>query len=64
MRKMNVAVGCLVLLGFVLIMSGVIQKVAGLNLLEPLINASGAAFMAANTCFLLAIVLDRFDSHE
>lgn len=64
MKKMNVAAGTLILLGFLLMMGGVIQKLAGLNLLEPIFNQPISTFVVANTCFILALVIDKFDGKE
>ena len=61
MPKMSVAVGSLVLLGFFMIMFGLILKMSGLNLLEPVFSSIGGYFSMANTCFLVALVVDRFD---
>jgi len=61
MHKMNLAVGSLVLLGFFMIMFGMILKMSGLNLLEPVFYSIGGYFSMANTCFLIALVVDRFD---
>jgi hypothetical protein len=64
MRKMNVATGSLVLLGFFMIMFGMILKMAGLNLLEPIFYNFSGYFSMANTCFLIALVVDRFDKPQ
>ncbi|MFQ5952867.1 MAG: hypothetical protein ACE5JK_05635 [Candidatus Omnitrophota bacterium] len=61
MYKMSLATGSLVLLGFFLIMFGVILKFSGLNLLEPLFYNIGGYFAMANTCFLIALVVEKFD---
>ena len=61
MRKMNAATGSLVLLGLFMVMFGVILKLAGMNLMEPIFNTIGGYFSMANTCFLVALVVDRFD---
>lgn len=61
MKRMNVAVGSLILIGMLLVMGGVIMKYAGLNLLEPYLNVPTNFFVVANTCFLVALIVDKFD---
>lgn len=61
MPKMNLGTGVLVLLGFFLILFGIIMKFSGLNLLDPLCSRISSFFAIANTCFLIAIIVDRFD---
>lgn len=60
MKKVDLAVGALVLVGLVLIVAGCVSKVAGLNLLEQFFTIPRNYFIAANTCLLLALVIDRF----
>jgi len=57
---MNIATGCLSLLGFFLLTVGVTSKFMGISLLEPFITSSIGYFIAANSCFLLVIIVDRF----
>lgn len=64
MKKMSAGVGTLVLVGMLLLLGGVILKFAGLNLLEPLFFIPSSFFVVANTCFLLALVIDKFDKAE
>ncbi len=61
MKKMSMAVGSLVFLGFIFIMCGMILKFSGLNLLDPLIRSIASYFLAANTCFLTALIISWFD---
>lgn len=64
MKKIGTGVGTLVLVGMVLLLGGVILKFAGLNLLEPLFYVPASFFVVANTCFLLALIIDKFDKPE
>ena len=64
MKKIGTGVGTLVLVGMLLILGGVILKFAGLNLLEPLFYMPVSFFVVANTCFLLALVIDKFDRKD
>lgn len=59
---MNVAVGSLVLLGFILILFGIIFKYSRLNLMEPIFSIPISFFTISNTCFLVALVIDKFDT--
>ena len=58
---MSLATGALVLLGFMFALIGLGSKFAGLSLLSPYFSSSFGYFIAANTCFLTAIIVDRFD---
>ncbi len=60
-RKLGKGVGALLLLAFMLILFGIIFHIAGLNLLEPILSNVAGFFIIANTCLLLALVVDRFD---
>jgi len=62
MKKMGIAVGTLVLLGFILLQVGIIFKFVGINLLDPVLVIPGNILTAANTCFLIALIVDKFDS--
>ena len=64
MRKMNLAEGTLVLLGFIFILAAMVLKISGLNVLDPIINTVYGFFLAANTCFLIAFVIAMFDKAE
>ncbi|OGW74839.1 MAG: hypothetical protein A2Z72_06640 [Omnitrophica bacterium RBG_13_46_9] len=57
---MNLATGSLLCLGFVLLVTGVVSKLMGISLLAPLIETELGYFIAANSCFLMALVIDRF----
>ena len=58
--KMNLATGSLMLLGFVLLVAGIVSKLMGMALLAPFFNTSVGCFMAANACLLLVLVVDKF----
>ena len=60
MYKMDLAEGSLVLAGFLLIICGLINKLFAFNLLDPIIGSASASFLAANSCFLLGIVVYLF----
>ena len=60
MYKMDLAEGSLILSGFLLILCGLVNKLAAFNLLDPIIRTGSAAFVAANSCFLLAIIVYLF----
>ncbi len=60
MKKMDIGVGVLVLLGFLTILGGVILQLKDINLLEPVVNSPSGYFLTANTCFILALVLEKF----
>ena len=64
MRKMNLAVGILVLMGFLTILSGLILQMKGLNLFDSIFTSSSSYFLAANTCFIIALVIEKFDKPE
>ncbi len=60
---MNAATGTLTLVGLVLLLAGLISKFLGVLILEPFISSSINYVIAANTCFLLAIVVDKFQKN-
>lgn len=60
MRKLNLAEGVLVLLGFILILNAGIIKFKGINLLEQLVKDPGNLLLLANTCFIMAFVVAIF----
>jgi len=64
MRKMNLAVGILIMMGFLAILSGLILQMKGLNLFDVVFTSSNGYFLAANTCFIVALVLEKFDKPE
>ncbi|MCQ9206810.1 MAG: hypothetical protein NG740_02880 [Omnitrophica bacterium] len=58
---MNVATGTLTLLGMVFLVIGLASKLIGVSLLSPLFATNSGYLTAANSCFLLALVVDRFN---
>lgn len=64
MRKMSIGVGALVLVGMLVAVMGILFKVTTFNTLYPYLRYPRSFFLAANTCFLVAIIIDRFDSAE
>ena len=57
---MNIATGCLTLVGFFLLVVGIASKFMGMSLLTPFITTSIGYFIAANSCLLLVLIVDRF----
>jgi UPF0716 family protein affecting phage T7 exclusion len=57
---MNLATGTLTFLGFLLLIVGVISRLLELSLLMPFINSYLGYFIAGNTCFLVALVVDKY----
>lgn len=57
---MNLATGSLMFIGMILLVLGAVSKFMGLSLLEPLITSHISYFIAANSCLLLALVVDKF----
>jgi hypothetical protein len=64
MKKMNLAEGSLVLLGFLISLSVVISKVSGLNLLEQIADSEFKLLLVANTCFVIAFIINFFGGEE
>lgn len=60
MREMNLAVGSLVLMGFIFIVLGSAFKVTGFNVLEPVIKSPLGFFITANTCLIVAVIIEVF----
>ena len=60
---MNLATGSLILLGLLMMVSGVAFKLAGISLLAPHVTTTTGYFTAANTCLLMAIIADRFQKN-
>jgi hypothetical protein len=58
---MNIATGCLTFLSLIFILSGVMSKFLGISLLQPFFSSVMGYFIAANTCLLLALLVDKFD---
>jgi len=61
MRRVSTGAGTLLLMAFLMILTGIVLHFSGLNLLEPIINSVAAYFVIANTCILMALVVDKFD---
>jgi len=57
---MNVATGCLIFLGFILLLGGIASKLMGISILTPYISSFIGYFVGANTCFLMALIVDKF----
>ncbi|MBN1354557.1 MAG: hypothetical protein JW994_07830 [Candidatus Omnitrophica bacterium] len=57
---LNAATGSLLLLGFILLSLGLISQLIGLSLLAPYITTVIGYFVGANSCMLLALVIDKF----
>ena len=57
---MNVATGCLTFLGFILLLAGIASKLMGISILAPYISSFLGYFIGANTCLLMALVVDKF----
>ncbi|MFC1570224.1 hypothetical protein ACFL4E_00390 [Candidatus Omnitrophota bacterium] len=64
MRRLNLAEGTLVLMGFLLILNVAILKVKDINLLTPLVNDPVGMLAAANTCFIIAFVISIFGGKD
>ncbi|MFH1380642.1 MAG: hypothetical protein ABIH57_00525 [Candidatus Omnitrophota bacterium] len=60
---MNAATGTLTLLGLILLLAGLVSKFLGMLILAPFISSNINYVIAANTCFLLAIVVDKFQKN-
>ncbi len=57
---MNVATGCLTFLGFILLIAGIASKLLGISVMAPYISSFLGYFVGANTCFLLALIVNKF----
>ena len=57
---MNLATGSLVFMGFILLIVGITSKLIGISLLYPLIVGFANYMIAANTCFIVALVVRKF----
>lgn len=60
MKEMNMAVGTLILMGFIMLLGGVTYKLTGMNFMDPLVQKNQSFFTGANSCFIVALVIDRF----
>jgi len=63
-NKMNLAIGSLVLMGFLFVLFAVIFNLKGVNLLYPYVKQAVSYFIAANTCFLIAFIISTFDKPQ
>jgi len=57
---MNLATGSLIFLGAMFIVLGAASKVLELSLLGCIFPTCLGYFVGANTCFILALILDKF----
>ena len=57
---MNVATGCLTFLGFLFLLGGIASKLLGISIMAPYVSSFIGYFVGANTCLLLALVVDKF----
>ena len=58
---MKVATGALMFVGFIVLMAGIGSKILGISLFAPFFSSAGSYFIAANSCLLLALVVDKFN---
>lgn len=58
---MNLASGVLVFTGFLTIVLGVASKLMGMSLLTPYVEAPSNYLIIAITCFVVALVVDKFE---
>ena len=59
---MNLGVGALILLGLCILVLGTCSKFLGVPLLKPYVGTVAGCFVLAITCFVLAMVIDRFEN--
>jgi len=57
---MNIATGSLLLVGFILVIIGMVSKIIGISLLAPFFGTFSGYLIAANTCLLIALAVDKF----
>ena len=57
---MNLAVGSLTFLGLILLVAGVVSKVISISVFAPYFASFSSYFLAANTCLIMALVVDKF----
>lgn len=57
---MNLATGSLVCLGFIFLVTGTVSKLMGISLLAPWVKTEMGYFIVANSCLLIALVIDKF----
>jgi len=58
---MNLANGTLIFLGFLTIILGIVSKLMGISLLAPVVEAPSSYFIIAITCFVVSLVIDKFE---
>jgi len=56
---MNLATGSLVFLSLILMILGIASKVMGVSLLAPLFTSYVSYLIAANSCLLLSLIIDK-----
>ena len=61
---MNLAVGTLTFAGCTFILLGCISRLWGVSLLAPYIITTTGYFLGGNTCFLLALIVDKFEKRS
>lgn len=59
---MNLGTGTLTLVGLIFVVAGVASKLIGASLLSPLFTSNAGYLGAANACFLLALIVDKFSN--
>jgi len=57
---MNIATGILMFLGLTLLLAGAVSKLMGISILAPIFSMNLSYFIAANSCLLMALVVDKF----
>ena len=57
---MNLASGVLMIVGFLFLVAAAFYRLTDIALLKPLVLSTLECLSAANVCFLLAIIVDRF----
>ncbi len=57
---MNIATGSLTFLGFIMLVLGAASKLMGVSLLQPLVVSPVGYLLAANSCLLMALIVDKF----
>jgi len=57
---MNVATGSLTFLGFIFLLGGIVSGLSGISIMAPYVLSFVGYFVGANTCFLLTLIIDKF----
>ena len=60
---MNLATGTLTFVGMLLLVGGVVSKLMGLSLMAPFISSYMGYFVGANLCFILVLVIDKYQKN-